>query len=127
MKLIEKTDHYYVVVKVGGQTLKKLFNFDPEDKSSKRIAKQAARYWLETRSALTAKAETGGIPNIDESISYISGKHYLYLRIRKNRRIIKSVSVGRLLDGSKESVAAKRQTERYSETVAALREMVAKL
>lgn len=127
MHIKEKNDHYRVVLKVSGQTLTKEFPFTPDDRSSKRIAKQAARYWLETRSALKTTPETLGIPNIDESVSYISGKHYLYLRIRKSRVIIKSVSVGRMPDGSKESVMAKRQTERYAETIASLREMVAAL
>lgn len=120
MPIIAKAGYYRAKLRIGDKSIHRDFVFGDTDEE-KLKAKKLAEYWLETRSFVADnKPSAIGVTNIDESISTVQGKHYLYLRLRKRREIVRSVSVGRLLDTSKESIQAKRQEPRYAETMALL-------
>lgn len=122
MKILDKGDHYKVKISLAGEKVIRRFPYDRDSEASKKQAHKDARYWVDTRSTVASNARVSH-PNIDESISTIGGKMYLYLRLRKCRKIIKSISVGRIADRTDTVLEARRQDTRYKEALAQLQQL----
>lgn len=113
--IYQRGPKYDVRVCIDGHKARRVFEWDAMGGETAALA--AARRFRDTRSASRARAETVDQPNMDESVSTVGGKMYLYVRLRKHGQVIKSRSVGRLHNSSSQTRAALRRSDKYKAVV----------
>lgn len=119
--ILRRANHWLVRVVVDGHELTETFPIDDtECEAAINAAYEQAQHFLETRTAFRTTRCVTGHEHIYESLSIIKNRPYLYLRLRHNGTIQKTISLGRLRCTSPEFRRKFRKTPRYQEALSRL-------
>lgn len=120
--LKDKGNCWQVRLVVGGETFIKSFPYNSRKETSRKKALQLACNYRDVRKTTRSNTSTG-VKYVSESISQIKDKDYLYLVFRLNGRKLRSVSIGRLIDRSEETIIRMRNTQKYRKTLLNLKKL----